>query len=176
MGIGVALTAASLWQMMQFSLLMDEQPIIVSGILQGVGVGLVYVPLSTVAFAKLSSDLRTQGTAFFNLLRNLGSSIGISVVQIFLTRNTQILHASLSEHITPYGAALKANLRTEHFTLANVQGIASLDAEITRQASMMSYIDDFKLIMVMTLAVMPLLLLLKRAKKPEPGEHIAVME
>jgi DHA2 family multidrug resistance protein len=162
--------------MTHFSLLMGEGPIIISGILQGFGIGLVYVPLSTVAFATLSPQLRTEGTAFFNLLRNLGSSLGISAVQILLTRNTQILHAALAENITPFNAAIRPGLAADHFSLASRAGLASLDAEVTRQASMIAYLDDFKLIMVMTLMLLPLLLLLRRGKKPQPGEHVAVME
>ena len=90
--------------MTHFSLLMDTWPIIISGIIQGFGVGLVCVPLSTVAFTTLPANLRNEGTAFFNLLRNVGSSIGISVVMFLLTQNTQRLHASLAQNITPYNA------------------------------------------------------------------------
>jgi MFS transporter, DHA2 family, multidrug resistance protein len=176
MATGLMLTAISLWQMTHFSLLMDQGPIITSGILQGFGIGLVYVPLSTIAFATLPVSLRTEGTAFFNLLRNLGSSIGISGVQILLTRNTQILHAGLAEHITPYNTAIRLGLQAEHFDLTSRTGLASLNGEVTRQASMIAYLDDFKLIMIMTVALMPLLFLLRRAKKPQAGEPIAVME
>jgi DHA2 family multidrug resistance protein len=176
MGAGIIATALSLWQLTHISLLMDWWPIITSGLLQGFGIGLVYVPLSTVAFATLSGSLRTEGTALFSLLRNLGSSVGISVVQIFLTRNTQILHADLAENITPYNAAIKPGLQSGHFDMTSLQGLTALNAEVTRQASMIAYIDDFQLIMVMTLVLLPLLLLLKRPKKQEPGEHIAVME
>src|SRR6202012_132563 len=77
--VGLGLTAFSLWQMTGFSLQMDYWPIVISGVLQGRGVGLVYVPLSTVAFTTLPGHLRNEGTAFFSLMRNVGSSIGISV-------------------------------------------------------------------------------------------------
>jgi DHA2 family multidrug resistance protein len=179
-GAGLAMTAVSLWQMTQFSLLMDGWPVVTSGILQGFGVGIVYIPLSTAAFATLSPSLRTEGTALFNLLRNLGSSIGISAVQIMLTRNTQILHADLASHITPYGAALDAGLRAEHFSLASPAGLAALNAEITRQAGMIAYLDDYKLILVMTVALIPLLFLLKPARRRQSEadkiENVMVME
>src|SRR6202000_3140908 len=102
---GLALTAFSLWQMTQFSLQMNSWPIIISGILQGFGIGLVWVPLSAVAFTTLPANLRNEGTSFFNLLRNVGSSIGISVVTFLLPQNTQRLHATLVEHVTPYNIA-----------------------------------------------------------------------
>ena len=103
--VGLAMTAYSLWQMTRFSLLMDTWPVIISGIIQGFGLGLVWVPLSTVAFTTLPANLRNEGTALFSLLRNVGSSIGISVVGFLLTQNIQRLHSSLAQDITPYNAA-----------------------------------------------------------------------
>src|SRR5580692_10931683 len=87
MAVGLVLTAYSLWQMTRFSLGMGSWPVIFSGIIQGAGVGLVYVPLSMVAFTTLPGALRNEGTSFFNLLRNVGSSVGISVVTFLLTQN-----------------------------------------------------------------------------------------
>ena len=172
---GLSLTAFSLWQMTQFSLLMDERPIIISGVLQGFGIGLSYVPLSTLAFATLPVELRNEGTAFFNLLRNIGSAIGISVVQFILTQNTQIMHASLAEHITPYNLNSTA-FTASHIDPASQAGLRALDGMISRQASMIAYINDFHLMMVVVLAMIPLLVLLRKpAHAPEPGE-VAVME
>ena len=174
MGVGLALTAVSVWQMTHFSLLMDSRPVIVSGMLQGFGVGFVYVPLSTVAFATLPDNFRTEGTAFFNLMRNLGSSLGISVVQTLLTRNMQVLHASLGAHVTPYDAATRAGLAAAHLDLSRPAALAALNGELTRQAGMIAYVDDFKLIMVMTIALLPLLFLLRRGTPH--GEPVVIAE
>ena len=171
---GLALTAFSLWQMTQFSLLMNSWPIITSGILQGFGVGLVWVPLSAVAFTTLPAHLRNEGTSFFNLLRNVGSSIGISVVMFLLTQNTQKLHASLAEHVTPYNAMGNQAAAAAHFNLDSLQGLIGLNGAISNQAAMMAYIDDFQLMMVLTLATIPFLFLIKRTR-PAGGGH-AVME
>ena len=119
MASGLLMTAVSLQQMTRFSLLMDEWPVIETGFLQGFGLGFVYIPLATVSFATLPVRLRTEGTAFFNLLRNLGSSIGISVVQALLTRNTQILHAGLAERVTPYNAAANPAFQAAHIDLTS---------------------------------------------------------
>jgi DHA2 family multidrug resistance protein len=173
MASGLAITTVAAWQMTHFSLTMNSRPIIVSGILQGFGVGFVYVPLSTAAFATLPARFRTEGTAFFNLLRNLGSSIGISAVQTLLTRNTQIVHASLAAHLTPFIAAANPALGA---AAASEAGLAALNAEVTRQAAMIAYIDDFKLIMWMTIALIPFLLLLRRGGSIAGGETIAAME
>ena len=166
---GLGLTAFSLWQMMNFNLLMDEQLIVLSGIIQGFGVGLAYVPISTVAFSTLPPALRNEGTAFFNLQRNIGSAIGISVVQTLLTRNTQIVHTTLAAHVTPY------NLDNPAFSSSNINpdtlsGLTVLNHAITHQAAMIAYLDDYKLMVVLTLAVMPLLVLLRppAQKSKEP--------
>ncbi len=160
MATGLALTGFSLWQMTNFDLLMGASPIVLSGLIQGFGVGLVYVPLSTVAFGTLPAVLRNEGTAFFNLQRNLGSAIGISVVETLLTRNTQMMHASLAEHITPYNLNSPAVL-SSHADLGTPSGIAALNHILTNQATMIAYLDDYKLMMVLTLAVIPLLIVLR---------------
>jgi DHA2 family multidrug resistance protein len=172
---GLLVTAYSLWQMTQWSLLMDYWPIVVSGVLQGLGVGLVYVPLSTVAFTTLPGPLRNEGTAFFNLLRNLGSSIGISVVMFLLTQNTQRLHASLAEHVTPYDMTSNPAALAAHVDISTAKGIAALNAMITNQAAMIAYIDDFRLMMLLTLFTIPFLVLIRRAR-PQAGAHPAVLE
>lgn len=175
MAIGLGLTAFSLWQMTHFSLLMDKELIITSGIIQGFGIGLAYVPLSTLAFGTLPSSLRNEGTAFFNLLRNIGSAIGISVVQTLLTQNTQIMYAHLTEHITPYNLSDPA-YQASHIAPGTHAGLVALDNMITNQAAMIAYIDDFKLMMVITLAVIPLLFLLKRPRQAPSADHTAMME
>ena len=175
MALGLVMTAFSLQQMSHFSIVMDEWPVIETGFLQGFGIGFVYIPLATVSFATLPIKLRTEGTSFFNLLRNLGSSIGISAVQALLTRNIQVVHAGLAERVTPYNAAANPGLLASHIDLASPQSLLLLNGEITRQAGMIAYLDDFKLIMVMTLMLAPLLLLFRRGRKSET-KHPAVVE
>ncbi|MGN6536359.1 MAG: DHA2 family efflux MFS transporter permease subunit, partial [Mesorhizobium sp.] len=107
--VGLLLTAQSLYTMSGFSPQMDAWPIITTGVVQGLGLGLVFVPLSTVAFATLEARYRTDATALFSLVRNIGSSIGISIVTLLLTRNTQINHAELSQYINPFNWNLTAS-------------------------------------------------------------------
>jgi MFS transporter, DHA2 family, multidrug resistance protein len=170
MASGLALYAFSLVQMTQFSLLMGTWPIIVSGFVQGIGFGLVYVPLAAVAFTTLPSTLRNEGTAFFNLLRSIGASIGISVMTFLLTRNVQRLHASIAEHITPFTDPSSPAMRAAHVTMGTLPGLMSLNATITNQAAMIAYIDDFRVMMLLTLTTFPLLLLIKKTK-PAAGGH-----
>ena len=105
---GLLLTAFSLEMMTDFTPQMDDHLIIWSGVIQGLGLGLVFVPLSTVAFATLDARFRTDATALFSLVRNIGSSIGISIVTVLLTRNIQINHTELSTAITPFNPNLQA--------------------------------------------------------------------
>ena len=133
----------------------------------------MYVPLATVAFTALPVQLRTEGTAFFNLLRNLGSSIGISAVQALLTRNMQIVHAGLAARVTPYNPGANPGLQAAHIDLTSLRGLILLNGEITRQAAMIAYLDDFKLIMVVTMMMAPLLLLFRRARRIENTHPVA---
>ena len=161
MSVGMLIVALSLWMMCGFSLQMDSHLVIWSGFLQGVGTGLAYVPLAAVTFATLTPQLRSEGTAIFNLLRNMGSSIGIAAVQALLTRNTQVMHARLAEQVTAWGGHLAAkvpDLDTHH-------GLAALNQMVTRQATMIAFNNDFKLMLVMTLAVVPLIALLRRPRR-----------
>ena len=145
-----------------------------TGVLQGLGLGL-FVPLSTITFATLGPEFRTQGTALFSLMRNIGSSIGISLVTFLLTRNTQIMHSELAQHVTPFNEALRQPGVAQIWDLATVAGRAALNAEITRQATIVAYSDDFKLMMMVALAAVPFIFLLRGAKQRAGADH-AVLE
>jgi DHA2 family multidrug resistance protein len=164
MAIGLGLTAFSMWQMTQYSLLMDSWPVISAGILQGLGVGAVNVCLSTVAFITLPAALRNEGTAISNLIRSLGGAIGISVMVFLLTRNIQRLHAALAEHITAYNMQGNMAAASAHVSMAGTRNLMMLDRLITSQGAMVAYIDDFHLLMILTLLTIPFLLLFHRAK------------
>ncbi len=161
-GIGMLLTGYSLLLMTRFSLDVPQSMIVWSGILQGLGLGLVFVPISTIAYSTLPMRTRTEAAGIFSLVRNIGSSVGISIVMTLLSRNTQINHAEIAARLTPYGH----NAGALASTLANDAGMAALNAEVTRQASGIAFLDDFWLMMVMTLVAIPLLLLLRPVKAP----------
>ncbi len=159
---GLVLTAYSLYVMTGFSPQMDSYLIIESGVVQGLGLGLVFVPLSTVAFATLDARFRTDATALFSLVRNIGSSIGISIVTVVLTRNTQINHSELVGAITPFNPALWA--ASPAAAGGDPMALSQLNGLVTQQALMISYVDDFKLMMIVTLCAMPLVFLLRKPR------------
>jgi MFS transporter, DHA2 family, multidrug resistance protein len=170
-GIGLTLTAVSLLMMCGFYLQMDDSLLIQATLVQGLGVGMVFLTLSAVTFATLAPQFRNEGTAIFSLMRNLGSSVGISAVETLLTRNTQIMHSRLAEQITPFGDVL--HLRAAP-ALMSPQALSMLNAKITGQAAMIAYNDDFKFMLVLTLLALPLVLFLRHGKPAAPAEAVGI--
>jgi MFS transporter, DHA2 family, multidrug resistance protein len=168
---GLMLTAVALWQMTGFSLSMGMGPIISTGVLQGFGLGLVFTPLSIVTFSTLPRQILTQGTAIFSLTRNIGSSVGIAIVEALLVENTQIVHSRLVEQLRPDNPLARLPHMMAPFSLTDPSGIAALNAEATRQAAMVAYINNFKLMMMIVVVGLPLLLLLRR---PHPASAATV--
>jgi DHA2 family multidrug resistance protein len=169
---GLALTAISLWQMTGFSLQMNMNLVLVSGILQGFGLGFVFTPLSVITFSTMSRQHLTQATAIFSLMRNVGGSVGVSIVEALLAENTQIVHSHLVEHIRPDNPL--AQTLAAPYSLTNPHGIAALNAEVTRQAQMIAYIDNFHLMVLIIVASLPFLLLLRRPGRIVKPSAVAV--
>jgi len=175
---GFGITIYALHRMMGFTPDTSEQEIVITGFLQGASVGFVFVSLSTVTFATLSAELRTQGTSIYSLMRNLGSSIGISVTGALLISNTHVNHASIVAMVTPFNQALRHGAPARFWDPLTRHGAAALDAEINRQAMTIAYVDDFKLMMIISIAALPLVLLIRRPKSAAPADdaHAAVMD
>ena len=154
---GYGLTAVSLWWMCQYTIVLSQGDIIWPGIIQGIGMGLVFVPLSAASFATLPGELRPDGTSIYSLVRNIGSSIGIAMVQALQVGNTQSAHAGLVANL-PGGSGAGA-------VGDGGAGAFALNMEITRQASMIAYIDNFRLMLTLTVLCIPLLLFIAAPKK-----------
>ncbi|TAM33962.1 MAG: DHA2 family efflux MFS transporter permease subunit [Burkholderiaceae bacterium] len=170
MAVGFGLTAFALWQMTQLTLQMDANLFILSGFIQGVGIGFTFVPLSTATFATLAPVLRHPGTPIYSLLRNIGSSVGISIVQALLTRGSTAAHAQLAATVT-FGSPGLASL-PPMLNPASATGLAMLNAEATRQGVLIGYINDFTIMTVLTLAVIPLLLIMSSAHRKAAADTI----
>ncbi|MGF6775346.1 DHA2 family efflux MFS transporter permease subunit [Paraburkholderia sp. GAS334] len=167
---GFLISAFALWQMMHYTIVLSASDIIWPGVIQGFGLGLVFVPLSALAFSTLTASLRADGTATYSLARNIGSSIGISIVQTLVTRNTQVAHAGLAANVTVFNPAIRPMLDS-----GSNYNMAVLDQMINQQASMIAYLNDFKLMFVATLLVVPLILLIRPAKAPAGAmAHVAM--
>ena len=165
---GLLITSFSLWLMTGWSLDQDFHPIIWSGVIQGLGMGLIFVPVNATAFATLDPSQRTDGSSLLNLSRSLGGSIGISLVVTMLARGSQRAHEIIGSHVTQ--AALGPLGSGEIARLGSIADSAAMmvNAEVTRQAMMIGYLDDFHLMMLSTLAAIPFALVMKPAKPGAP--------
>lgn len=162
---GLVLTSFSLWQMTHFTTDVTAWEIVHTGVTQGFGLGLIFVPLSTITFATLAPHFRNEGTALFSLMRNLGSSIGISLVMTYLSQHIQTNHAALADFLTPFSLGLRRAVEAGAYNLTTPHGLAALNDEVTRQAALLAYLQDFRLMMWITLAPIPLILLLRGPSK-----------
>ena len=158
---GLVLTATSLMEMSDFTLQVSTMDIVRTGLVQGLGLGFLFVPLSTITFATLDPRYRNEGTAMFSLMRNIGSSLGISIMVTLVARNTQLNHAVLGEALNPFRDAFRSMTLPGQLDASGTAGLAMLNQELTRQAAAIAYLNDFRLMGWITLAVIPLLLLLR---------------
>ncbi|MBA2932612.1 DHA2 family efflux MFS transporter permease subunit [Sphingomonas sp. CGMCC 1.13654] len=173
MTVGFLLAAFSLFQMSGLSLGMDARLLVISGFLQGMGSGMIFVSLSLLSFGTLSSKLRNQGTAMFTLVRNVGAAAGISILQILSVRASASVHSRLVENIRPDNPVL--GRAVPGFDFHNPVAVAAMNGQIDRQAAMVSYVDVYWLLFIVTLMGMPLVLLLRAprtAMTPDQQIHM----
>jgi MFS transporter, DHA2 family, multidrug resistance protein len=161
--VGFLLGGWSLHEMAAWSLEADRWHFVVTGLVQGLGIGLVFIPLNAAAFATLPPELRTDGSSLLNLTRSVGSSVGISIAMTLLARNLQRNHEELAGYVTPQASAMFDPSTLDRFQQYGRAGLAVVDAEVNRQAAMIAYLNDFYLMMWLSLAAVPLVLLMRRS-------------
>jgi DHA2 family multidrug resistance protein len=169
---GISFMALSLYQMSGFTLVMGSREIILSGIVQGLGLGFIFVPLQSLAFASLPASYRTTGASLLNLSRNIGGSVGISVVTALLARNVQVSHSDIAANVTASTLPAASPAVVGQLGATGDAAMAMLNAEINRQALMIAYLDDFHLMMLVTLAALPLVWLLRKPKTTDGGPPV----
>ena len=174
--IGLAITAWAMYDMTGWTPAVSQWTIISTGFIQGAGLGFLFVPLTTITFATLAPERRSEGTGLYNLSRNIGSSVGISVVSALLTQNVQVNHANIAAYVTPYNQAFSDPAISQAMNPYTAAGRAALDGVVTLQATIISYMNDFKLMMILSLAAIPLVLLLRKPGTPAKVDHSAVVE
>lgn len=171
--LGLGLISLSLWRMSLFSLDTRGPDIVGTGIIQGMGLGLIFVPLSTLSFSTLAPRYRNEATSLYSLMRNIGSSIGISIVISYLAQRVQINHAAYADYIDPSRLPLQQAVESGAIDLASPQGLARVNQLLNQQATTLAYLQDFRLMMWITLAAIPLLLLLRQPTKSQPSRTTA---
>jgi MFS transporter, DHA2 family, multidrug resistance protein len=162
MFFGLLLMAWSLYDMAQFNTNVGVYEVVYTGMIQGFGMGFIFVPLSAVAFATLAARYRAEGTAMFSLIRNIGMSIGISIVVTLLGREAQTSHAALSETITPFSTALHGPDVPSFWSSLHGTGLVALNGEVSRQALTVAYVNDFRFMLYMSFLALPLLFLMRK--------------
>jgi MFS transporter, DHA2 family, multidrug resistance protein len=170
---GMALMSLSLFFMTGWTDQTNVPTIVVVSIAQGFGLGLVFVPLSTVAFLTLPNHLRTDGTSMLTLLRNVASSIGISIVIAQLTEGGRRVYAVLSEHITPFNHAMQMPDVRRLIDMGSDGGRALADAMVAIQAQIIAFALDYQMVMIITLCAIPLALMIGSSKAALRKQSVA---
>src|SRR4051812_3645289 len=169
--VGLILTAIALWQMSRFSLEVTESMLVWTGVVQGLGLGFIFIPMSVITFSTLPPDLRTAGTAMFSLSRNIGSSIGISVMIYLLGQNATRAHAILSEFVQPFREPMQQ--LPAALNPGTATGRAMLDALVSKQAALVAYLGDFYLMFLVAVAALPLVFLMRKPDHGPASEELA---
>lgn len=178
---GMILMSASLFFMTGWTDQTGVPTIVVVSIAQGFGLGLVFVPLSTVAFLTLPNHLRTDGTSMLTLVRNVASSIGISVVIAKLTSGGREAYAVLNEHVTPFNHAMQMPNVAGILNMNTDSGRAIMDVMMQVQAQIIAFSRDYQMVMIITLCAIPLAVMIGSSKaalrqQAQAPDHAAVME
>jgi DHA2 family multidrug resistance protein len=174
-GIGLLMLSWSLYDMSLWTPDVSRSRLITTIVVQGFGMGITFNPLSVISFATMAPDLRGDGTALLSLFRNIGAAIGISVTSFSLAQLTQVSHADLAATITPFNRLLQGGMVGHFLNPATAAGAGLLDAAINRQAQIIAYNDDYRMMMVVTLAPLLLLPLMHRGRRPAgPAAHAAM--
>jgi DHA2 family multidrug resistance protein len=165
-GAGFVVGAYALREMTLWTPEISEATVITVGFIQGISIGFLAIPINIIAFATLPPAIRTEATSIYSLMRNLGSAIGISITGALLVSNTQVNHALIAEGITRFNRALQHGVVARLWDITSIHGMTLLNEQVTQQARIIAYIDDFKLMLVLAIVVLPLLLLV-RTPRPQ---------
>jgi MFS transporter, DHA2 family, multidrug resistance protein len=175
---GILMLAWSMWEMTTWTPDIAQWTIVATIMVQGAGLGFVFLPLQVLAFATLPPQYRTDGASLFSLFRNIGAAVGVSVTSSMLTHNTQVLHEQIGASVTPFNRALQAGgAVSQAWNPMHPHGAATLDHIINQQAQIIAYMNDYWMMVLTTLPSLLLLFLLRRPKTTTaaPAEaHVAM--
>jgi MFS transporter, DHA2 family, multidrug resistance protein len=162
---GVLALAWSMWEMSGWTPDISQARIVFVIIVQGAGLGFVFLPLQVLAFATLPPQYRTDGASLFSLFRNIGAAVGVSVTAALLSHNTQVLHEQIGAAVTPFNRALQdGGMIARTWDPTQPHGAAALDALVNHQAQIIAYMNDYWLMIFTTLPSLLLLLLMRRPR------------
>jgi DHA2 family multidrug resistance protein len=174
---GYCIAGGALIAMSRWSLEMDRWSIYITGFVQGLGLGFTFMPMNIVAFSSLEPQFRPDAASIMNLMRNIGGSFGISIIVTLLARNSQINHSELAAHVTESSvASLNVGATAELLGDTGTAVLQMLDAEINRQALMISYIDVFLVASAFLFVAALSLFFLKPMRLVTPAQQVPVSE
>lgn len=179
--LGVGVISASLFDMATFSLQVDFQTLVLARMLQGFGLAFIFVPINTIAYARVTAGERNAASSLMSIARNIGGSIGIGYTSTMVARGTQTHRALLTEHASLYDPSYTGAVATLQQKLLPVLGdpvhtervaVAMLDQQLEHQASMLAYVEQFRFLAVAFLILVPVVLLMRRQKTPRHVELV----
>jgi DHA2 family multidrug resistance protein len=164
-GFGFGCLAAAGWEMAGWTMEVGTWPIVWTGFVQGVGAGIIWVPLQAVVFAWLAPAQRTEAASVLNLVRSVGSSIGVSFALTMFTRSSTTARAQMVEHLSPASPAFRHADAVRGWDLSTLEGLAQAQRQVDLQAMMIGYGNDFLMLACGALLALPLLLLIPNPRK-----------
>jgi DHA2 family multidrug resistance protein len=176
MSIGICVMLWANWEMSRWTPEIPAYWLMTTTFVQGLGTGMLYVPMSVVGYATLPAIYRTDAAAISNLIRNMGSAIGVSITSTLLASSTQIVHAQLAEHANPFNRALSQNAPSMFWNLRMNSGAAQLDAVIERNAQLIAYANDFLFIFFIGTSAFVAIYLMRRPTAPPDPRDMEIVE
>jgi DHA2 family multidrug resistance protein len=177
MTIGIVTLVWSMWMMSGWTPSIDMTSLTVVSFIQGFGMGFMFVPLNMTAFATLSMTIRTDGAALMNLMRNVGSAIGVSVATTLLTNSVQTLHSQLVQYASPFNRALGVNAPSLMMSPQIPFGLAAMNGLINMRAQIQSYANDFLFMAIVSVPALGIVWMMRRpqfiAGAPQPKPEIS---
>ncbi len=176
MASGALMLLWSMWDMSSWTPDISPVKLIETTLVQGFGLGLVFVPMNLVAFATLPHIYRTDGSALINLMRNIGSAIGVSLTTTVLASGIQTAHAQMAENASPFNRALGVNGPSLMWNMQIPFGITQFDSVIRRNAQIIAYANDYLFMLFCSVPALFVILLMRKPPKLAVGEKLEVSE
>jgi len=169
---GLLCLAFSSWEMSTWTADVGVWPLVWTNFMQGIGGGIILVPIQVIAFPALQPHLRTEATAVYNLVRSLGASIGVSGALAMFVRTSSVMHSQIAEHVSPFNRALQAQ-GPDGWSMATTQSLAKMEREVNLQSAIIGFTGDFWIFALIALAALPLLLFIRKPKQPRSAAERA---
>ncbi|MFO1319110.1 MAG: DHA2 family efflux MFS transporter permease subunit [Burkholderiales bacterium] len=168
-GAGLLCLAWAAAEMSTWNAAVGTWPLVWTNLVQGIGGGIIMVPIQSIAFPGVPPERRTEAAAVFNLVRSIGASIGVSTALALFVRQSGATRSRLAEQITDYNQALRLDGQHGGWSLHTLKDIASLDRMVDVEAAMISYTMDFRLLAFAALGGLVFLLFVGRTRRPAGG-------